>query len=305
MFCRLQELLERRMATAIAKTIQIYLPTGEPRGIRIADITTRLVLAVLIPRSELAVGKSRSELDHPGVYFLFGEDEDGAKPIVYVGQTEDARKRFDSHNKIKTFWKTAILCISKSQNFTQAHIRYLEWYCIQQAKEVGRYDLDNGQIPPSSTHVTEPMEAELLDTFDTIRMLVSTLGFPVFEPMVKSNVPSHLFNVRGGGSDGRGELVEDGFVVFEGSRGRLEVSPSAAHSVNPQREKLLAAGVIEERDGVYVFVQDFLFSSPSTAAAVVLGRSANGWTEWKDESGLTLSDVFRSSIETSEDETDL
>lgn len=149
------------------------------------------------------------------------------------------------------------------------------------------------------------MEAELLDTFDTIRMLVSTLGFPVFEPMVKSNAPSHLFNVRGGGSDGRGELVEDGFVVFEGSRARLEVSPSAAHSVSPQREKLLAAGVIEERDGVYVFVQDFLFSSPSTAAAVVLGRSANGWTEWKDESGLTLSDVFRSPIETSGDETDL
>jgi hypothetical protein len=149
------------------------------------------------------------------------------------------------------------------------------------------------------------MEAELLDTFDTIRMLVSTLGFPVFEPMVKLNAPSHLFNVRGGGSDGRGELVEDGFVVFEGSRARLEVSPSAAHSVSPQREKLLAAGVIEERDGVYVFVQDFLFSSSSTAAAVVLGRSANGWTEWKDESGLTLSDVFQSPIETSEDETDL
>jgi hypothetical protein len=103
--------------TATAKTIQIYLPTGEPRGIRIADITTRLVLAVLIPRSELATGKQRWELDHLGVYFLFGEDEDGAKPIVYIGQTEDARKRFDSHNKTKTFWKTAIFGVSKSQNF--------------------------------------------------------------------------------------------------------------------------------------------------------------------------------------------
>ncbi|MFN5230369.1 MAG: GIY-YIG nuclease family protein, partial [Planctomycetota bacterium] len=126
-----------------AKTIQIYLPTGEPRGIRIADITTRLVLAVLIPRSELAIAKQRWELDHPGIYFLFGEDE-GAKPIVYIGQTEDARKRFDSHNSTKTFWKTAIFCVSKSQNFTQAHIRYLEWYCMQQAKQVGRYELDNG-----------------------------------------------------------------------------------------------------------------------------------------------------------------
>ncbi len=263
------------MTTATAKTIQIYLPTGEPRGIRIADITTRLVLAVLIPRSDFTAGKQRWELDHPGVYFLFGEDEDGAKPIVYIGQTEDARKRFDSHNKTKTFWKTAVLCVSKSQNFTQAHIRYLEWYCMQQAKAVGRYELDNGQVPPNSTHVTEPMVAELLDIFDTIRMLVSTLGYPVFEPIVKPSMPSHLFFVRGGGSDGTGELVEDGFVVFEGSLARMEVAPSGAQAVNPHRERLLAAGVMEERNGEYVFTQDFLFSSPSTAAAVVLGRSAN------------------------------
>ncbi|MEI7462249.1 MAG: GIY-YIG nuclease family protein [Pirellula sp.] len=71
------------------------------------------------------MGKLRWELDHPGVYLLFGEDEDGAKPIVYTGQTEDARKRFDAHNKTKKFWKTAVFCVSKSQNFTQAHIRYL------------------------------------------------------------------------------------------------------------------------------------------------------------------------------------
>jgi hypothetical protein len=71
----------------------------EPLGIRIGDSTTRLVLAVLIPRSELAAGKLRWELDRPVVDFLFGKDENGAQPIVYIGQTEDTRKRFDSHNK--------------------------------------------------------------------------------------------------------------------------------------------------------------------------------------------------------------
>ena len=96
---------------------------------------------MLVPHSERAAGKLRWELDNPGVYFLFGDDEDGAKPIVYIGQTEDARKRFDSYTKTKTFWKTAIFYLSKSQSFPQAHIRYLEWYCLQQAKEVGRYEL--------------------------------------------------------------------------------------------------------------------------------------------------------------------
>jgi len=175
---------------------------------------------------------------------------------------------------------------------------------MQQAKEVGRYELDNGQVPPNSTHVTEPMVAELLDIFDTMRMLISTLGYPVFEPIVKPSTPSHLFFVRGGGSEGKGELVEDGFVIFEGSRARMEVVPSATNAVKPQRDKLIASGVMEERDGEYIFTQDFLFSSPSTAAAIVLGRSANGWIEWKDDYGQTLSDVYRAPAESSDADSD-
>jgi hypothetical protein len=78
----------------------------------------------------------------------------------------------------------------------------------------------------------------------------------------------------------------------------MEVVPSATNAVMPQRDKLIAWGVMEERDGEYIFTQDFLFSSPSTAAAVVLGRSANGWIEWKDDHGQTLSDVYRVTGET-------
>ncbi|MEW4487064.1 GIY-YIG nuclease family protein [Thalassoglobus sp. JC818] len=281
------------MTTATAKTIQIYLPTGEPRGIRIAEITTRIVQAVLIPRSDLAQGKRRKELDLPGVYFLFGDVEDEAKPVVYIGQSEDGRNRFDSHNKTKSFWKTAIFCVSKTQNFTQAHIRYLEWYCMQRAKEVGRYNLENGQVPVSSNYVPEPMEAELLDVFETISTLVSSLGYPVFEPISKPNRSSEIFYCQGGGSDGKGELVEEGFVVHSGSKARIQVTPSATSSVTPHRERLIAAGVLEEVEGQFVFKEDYLFSSPSTAAGIVLGRSANGWVEWKNTHGATLNDVYR------------
>ena len=91
-------LIGAKVTSATAKTIQIYSLPGEPRGVRIADITTRFVLVVLISCNELVAGKLRWELDHRGVYFLFGEVEDGAKPFVYIGQIEDARKRFDAHN---------------------------------------------------------------------------------------------------------------------------------------------------------------------------------------------------------------
>lgn len=281
------------MTTATAKTIQIYLPAGEPRGIRIAEITTRIVQAVLIPRSDLAQGKLRKELDLPGIYFLFGEGEDEAKPIVYVGQTEDARKRFDSHNKTKTFWKTAIFCVSKTQNFTQAHIRYLEWYCMQRAKEVARYTLDNGQVPDNSTYVPEPMEAELLDVFETISTLVSTLGYPVFEPLARTVSSGPRFYCRSRGCDASGELVEDGFVVFQGSKSRIDPTASMPEAIGNRRKSMLDAGIIEEINGVYIFQQDYLFPSPSNAAACVLGASANGWNEWKDASGKTLSEMHR------------
>lgn len=289
------------MTSATAKTIQIYLPTGEPRGVRIAEITTRIVQAILIPRSDLAEGKLRKELDHPGVYFLFGEGEDAAKPIVYIGQTEDARKRFDSHNKTKMFWKTAVFCISKTQNFTQAHIRYLEWYCIQRAKAVARFTLENGQAPIASNYVPEPMEAELLDVFETVSTLVSTLGYPLFEEVARHSPSAVTFYCRSRGCDARGELVEDGFVVRQGSRSVVEPTNSMPDAIGNRRHSLLKEGIIQEIAGMYEYQQDYLFPSPSAAAATVLGASANGWDMWKDQSGRTLSDVYRGSQDEVED----
>ena len=108
------------MTNSQAKTLQIFLPTGEPRGIRIAEVTTRIVQAVLIPRSELAEAKKRSELDHVAAYMLFGELEDAAKPLVYIGQTENPRKRLDYHNANKDFWRTAVLGILED---TELHFK--------------------------------------------------------------------------------------------------------------------------------------------------------------------------------------
>ena len=279
------------MTTTQAKTIQIFLPAGEPRGIRIAEFTIRTVQAVLIPRSELAEAKARSELDQIAVYFLFGDSEESAKPIVYIGQTEDVRKRLDSHNTKKDFWRTAVLGISRTQNFTQAHIRYLEWYCVKRAKEIGRYALDNDQTP-SKPFVTEPIEADILDAFETLSTLLSTLGYPVFDPLVKDETAEQFF-LQGKDAQATGELVEDGFVVRAGATARKEVVPSAVDSVTPIRSMLIESGVMIEEDGQYRFTQDYLFNTPSGAAVVVLGRSANGWAEWKNADGRTLHEVKR------------
>jgi hypothetical protein len=280
-----------------AKTIQIFLPTGEPRGIRVAELTTRIVQAVAIPRSDLATAKARAELDHVAVYFLFGESEGAAKPIVYIGQTEDVRKRLDQHNANKDFWQTAVLGISRTHSFTQAHIRYLEWYCLEQAQSVGRFTIENGNTP-SKPFVTEPMEADLLDVFDTLSTLVATLGYPLFDPVIRASATNELYYLKSKDAEATGELVEDGFVVRQGSFGRAEIVPSAKDQIESLRRTLVNGGVIvAAENGRLRFTQDYLFRTPSGAACAVLGRSANGWIEWKNAEGKTLDETRRNVAE--------
>ena len=55
------------------------------------------------------------------------------------------------------------------------------------------------------------------------------------------------------------------------------------------REKLLADKiVVAEEGGVFRFTKDTLFSSPSTAASIIMGRCANGLLEWKTDDGRIL-----------------
>lgn len=285
-----------------AKTIQIFLPNGEPRGIRIAEITTRIVQAIQVPRTHLDRVLNRPELNHIGAYFLFGESEDHAKPVAYIGQTEDLCGRLKQHHARKEFWTTAVLLVSRTDSFTLAHIRYLEWYGIKQAIEAGRYVLDNGNNG-GKPFITEPMEADVLDAFETGSVLLATLGFPLFEPLVgRSSVgdAASIFYCNGPDAKGMGRLVEDGFVVLRGSKARVDIAPSAVRDVAGKREHLIAGGILAP-DGLSLrFNEDYLFESPSGAATMVLARRANGWVEWKTGDGRTLHEVERREIGASE-----
>ena len=107
------------------------------------------------------------------------------------------------------------------------------------------------------------------------------------------NKTDEQFELKGKDAQAVGEPVEGGFVVREGATARKEVVPSAVDSVTPVRSQLLADGVLIEEDGKLCFTKDHVFDSPSGAAAVVLGRTANGWKEWRHSDGRTLSEVKR------------
>ena len=77
----------------IGKTIQIYLPDGNPRSVKIAEITSRTAKVVLVPRSQLDFIATRDELKTVGIYFLVGNEDSDLRSMLYVGEAEDCLSR--------------------------------------------------------------------------------------------------------------------------------------------------------------------------------------------------------------------
>ena len=85
--------------------------------------------------------------------------------------------------------------------------------------------------------------------------------------------------------------------MHKGSRGRSEIVPSIQGTSNERfRQQLATDGTLALQGGALVFTRDHLFASPSMAAMAVMGRSANGWVEWKTPQGQTLDEVKRQAI---------
>lgn len=120
--------------SARPQTIQIYLPGGDPRGIRQAELTTRIPQVIEVPRALLSDFLKMPESKQVAVYFLVGQSTDAEDPLVYIGQTSDMPMRFPRHNQEKDYWDRALVLISKTNNLTQTHALFLEWYCLQEAK---------------------------------------------------------------------------------------------------------------------------------------------------------------------------
>lgn len=294
-----------------AKTIQIYLPDGNPRGIKVVELPSRTVKAIMIPRSLLLKAGEREELSNVGIYLLFSDED--PKPFCYIGEAEDCFSRLKQHNNQKDWWTHAIAFVSTNQHFTKSHVRYLEYVAYQKALQAGRYALQNGNIP-SQPHIHETVLADIADVFSTIRMLASLLGYPLFDELgntrgkevikdalqtdsaVENNNSDNYIYLKAKGVEARGQYTEEGLVVFKGSQAAIETVQSAQPYLRSMREDLLAKHILELKDYHLEFLDNYVFSSPSFAASVVRGGASNGWFEWKYEDGRTLDEVHRQQI---------
>ncbi|MCZ7561428.1 MAG: GIY-YIG nuclease family protein [Burkholderiaceae bacterium] len=282
--------------TARPQTIQIFLPGGDPRGLRVAEITTRIVQVIEVPRSLLPDFFKMPESGQVGLYFLAGTSEGGEEQRVYVGQTGDLRARLITHNKEKDFWDRALVLISRTNSLTQTHALFLEWHCIQAVRAAGRYVDENGN-GGSKPHTPPPLAADCIEIFETGSVLLATLGYPLFDPVAKADPATpadETFYCTSSGANGRGQYTPEGFVVLKDSIGRKENVPSIIGTPGERlRANLIESGVMLPTGDTVVFQKDHLFRSPSMAALALMGRNSNGWIDWKTKAGKTLDSVKR------------
>ncbi|MBA3572542.1 MAG: GIY-YIG nuclease family protein [Pyrinomonadaceae bacterium] len=274
-------------------TIKLFLPRGDAKSLRTAEISNWTGKAIAAPRTELDDLLAREELDKAGIYILAGSDPLTNTPRAYIGEAEVIRDRLKQH-KTKEFWISAVVFVSKDENLTKAHVRYLESRLLAEAGQIDRFTLEQNQAGGSRLPESDREDMEVF--LSRIRQLLPVLGsdllIPVAQPAAKPQLGGLLF-CRRKGAEARGHRTPDGFVVLRGSTAVLQERESAKSwpATIATRKQLIAEGALTQKDGFYEFVRDVQFSSPSAAAAVIEGGSANGLVEWKTKDGVTLKEL--------------
>jgi len=88
-------------------------------------------------------------------------------------------------------------------------------------------------------------------------------------------------NIRGYGKVSAVMEVEDGVLTVKTG---AKCAPLVKD--NPPKD-VLEANVVDN-----ILQEDCIFTSPSTAAYLVVGKNTNGWTDWKNKDGEYI-DIYR------------
>lgn len=292
------------MSSSAGRNIRLFLVDGTSSGLITAEIMNWTGHVLAGSRSGIVRFLDRPELDRTGVYFLFGRDpEDPDTEIVYIGESDNVRKRLSQHNRddSKGYWERTCVVTSKDQNITKAHARYLEARLIAITKEIGRTGLGN-TTAPTPLMLPEADQSDMEFFIEQVRLVLPVLGYeflrhrprtsskdtPAFADASGSLYESPLFELTSKklGLAASAREVDGEFVVLAGSLARAswqQVGTSSSgysklHQTLVNQGKLLP---VSGNNQLVQFAEDAPFSSPSAASAIIYGRADNGRTSWQ------------------------
>lgn len=267
--------------------IRIFLADGEPDGLKIIEKSNWTGCGVVCPRPIFNAAKGRREFTRTGVYILVGPSGKSDLPQIYIGEGDPIRPRLEQHAAKKDFWTTVIFFTSKDENLNKAHVQFLEARLIELASEAKRCELENSNKPQLPS-LSEADSAEVEGFLDEMLLCFPVIGLSIFEKPSQRAPQAKQLVIAAKGIKASGYETPQGFVVLNGSEAVAEEVPSIHSYLAEMRRSLMASGILKPENNHYVFTQDYLFNSPSTAAGVVLARSSNGRVEWQTKDGHSL-----------------
>ncbi|GHE76385.1 hypothetical protein GCM10019059_39620 [Camelimonas fluminis] len=309
-----------RAASRRGRTLKLYLVDGSPSGVITAELGISSVRAAVASRTALPDLIRREEASRTGIYLLVGPDPDlPGRQLVYVGEGDQVKSRLAAHDgdESKEFFTRAVLVVSKDENLTKAHGRYLESRIISAIRNAGRAKLVNGTEPPFKG-LPEPEIADMERVLDEIEILLPVLGFDVLRPAGQEagdqsalgGTPAKIHSAGVEKSTGpqlgispfesgegptfiatikkaRAKAVERAgeFVVFAGSTAYRDFQESLSYPLRSLRQALQESGALtpDADPDLLQFTQDVSFGSPSAASSMIGGYSDSGPRTWKLE----------------------
>ncbi len=297
------------------QSLRIYLADGVPTGIRLAEIVNWTGQAVACPRIRIVELAQWEEVARPGVYFLLQGGLGVDRGQVYIGESENVRKRLGEQVNAQDFWTEAIAFTNKDANLTKAHVRYLESRLIALAKEANRYDVLNGNNGTSDPLLPRPDKAAMEEFLINLRVVLSSLGHRLLEPLAVNavaiaaanhaakddNHPSPLaatlLYFTTSPVSASGYVTDEGFILLKGSQVKLDHTAATPRNVVALRLAAIAEGQLVQRNGFYELLTDKAFSSSSAAICFVAGNSRSGPDGWRNAAGFSLKQLEQQSLQ--------
>lgn len=300
------------MTIQLGRTLKLYLVDGTPSGVITAELGVSSMRAAVASRTALPDLIKRPEASQTGLYLLAGPDPDlPTRDLVYVGEGDQVKSRLAAHDsdEAKDFFTRAVFVVSKDENLTKAHGRYLESRLISQIKTAGRAQLANGTAPDFAG-LPEPEIADMERVLAEIEVLLPVLGFDVLRP-----VGEPIQAVSGGDADSQTRIYryeyqdivarakESGgeFILLKDSQVRIRETKTCNDAARRNRAEALEAGdlvEIPDDEARLKTAKDLVFRSPSGAASFVYGGSISGPQYWTDEtSGKSYAELRAEELE--------
>ncbi|MBB6067519.1 GIY-YIG nuclease family protein [Methanococcus maripaludis] len=276
-----------------SREVSVTLILGSTSGIIKYDFIDSVLESYLIPREFYADFRNLENLKgrHSGIYVLIGDEDEFGNYEVYIGYSEDIISRLANHNSNDIFdWRRAA-CIISQKPIRKEYFACLERISLNRAKNVSDCILVN------SNENKTPLPH--LDGSLTLKKLVEDLseymaliGYPILRDNKKSE--NFIYLSRNGEILARGEFSNDNVIVFEGSLVNVKENVSMTKNNKNIKQNLIKNKILAPHGKFYIFTEDYVFSSLSSAACVAFGGNVSGRQCWKNKDGKPLKDLFES-----------